>query len=142
MTFFVAHLPYALTEHHQESLSHNQYFRKDLSHCVVNSEFMTLHAAAHLRTPVMFKGRSSEGLTVCSIACLLSTSCGDNGGHLSFSMVHAHIKHDLVGPESELPSWELPASPGPFKGHWKASCLSKEAFFPPLFLEGNQLRMP
>ena len=35
--FWLARLPCVHSQHTQESLSHNQYFKKDLSHCVVNS---------------------------------------------------------------------------------------------------------
>lgn len=61
--FLLAHLPCARPQHNQESLSHNQYFKKDLSHCCELIKFMTLLVAAHLLISLIFKALSGEVLS-------------------------------------------------------------------------------
>lgn len=110
--------------------------------CCEPIKFMTRLVAAHLLIPVIFKALFSEGLGHLLPRPVLSHILLRQLRSPPFSCVHTHIERDLVEPEPEPASWELPASPRPFKVLCIAGCVSKEAFSSAFFLRRKLVGMP
>lgn len=111
--------------------------------CCEPIKFTYRLVAAHLLIPVIFKALHSEGLGhLLLLAPVLSYILLRQLRSPPFSCVHTHIERDLVEPEPEQASWELPASPRPFKVLCIAGCVSKEAFSSAFLLRRKLAGMP